>query len=82
MLISILDYLKVSSINYPMKTAVREEENTITYTLVYYAHSIPGYKEGCYYAINTPKTQSSVRQVPLMDFAKDALEQENRNRSS
>ena len=48
----------------------------INHTLVYYAHSIPGYKEGCYYAINTPKTQSSVRQVPLMDFAKDALEQE------
>lgn len=32
MLISILDYLKVSSINYPMKTAVREEENMITYS--------------------------------------------------
>ena len=32
MLISILDYLKVSSINYPMKTAVREEENTLTYS--------------------------------------------------
>ena len=48
----------------------------INHTLVYYAHSIPGYKEGCCYAINTPKTQSSVRQVPLMDFAKDALEQE------
>ena len=48
----------------------------INHTLVYYAHSIPGYKEGCYYAINTTKTQSSVRQVPLMDFAKYALEQE------
>ena len=48
----------------------------VNHTLVYYAHSIPGYKEGCYYAINPPKTQSSVRQVPLMDFARDALEQE------
>ena len=32
MLISVLDYLKVSSINYPMKIAVREEENTLTYS--------------------------------------------------
>ncbi len=48
----------------------------INHTLVYYAHSIPGYKEGCYYAIHTPKTHSSIRQVPLMDFAKEALEQE------
>ena len=34
MLISILDYLKVSSINYPMKTAVREEENMIKQTRI------------------------------------------------
>lgn len=48
----------------------------VNHTLVYYAHSLPGYKEGCYFAITSPKTPSSVRQVPLMDFAREALEQE------
>ena len=48
----------------------------VNHTLVYYAHSLPGYKEGCYFAITSPKTHSSIRQVPLMDFAREALEQE------
>ena len=47
----------------------------VNHTLVYYAHSLPGYKQGSYYAINTPKTEASVRQVPLIDFAREALEQ-------
>ena len=35
-----------------------------------------GYRKGCYYAINTPKTIASRRQVPLIEFTKDALEQQ------
>ena len=48
----------------------------VNHTLVYHAHILPGYREGCYYAINTPKTEASIRQVPLIDIARDALEQE------
>lgn len=48
----------------------------INHTLVYYAHGLPGYRLGCYYAINTPKTKASARQVPMIDFVKEALEQE------
>ena len=50
----------------------------VNHTLVYYAHSLPGYKKGCYYAINKPKTRASIRQVPLIEIARDALEQERR----
>ena len=47
------------------------DENTISvnHTLVYYNHA----KNGCYFNINTPKTKSSNRIIPMIDSVKQAL---------
>ena len=42
----------------------------INHTLVYYSH---GKKEGCSYAINTPKTQNSYRTIPMLDSVYEAF---------
>ena len=50
----------------------------VNHTLVYYAHRIvkPGEKEGCYYAINSTKTVAGKRQIPMLDYVKEAFIQE------
>ena len=45
----------------------------VNHTLVYYAHRDEAHKHGCYYNVNTPKTKASTRQVPMLDFVKEAF---------
>lgn len=49
------------------------EKNTIeiNHTLVYYKHN-----DGCYYSINTPKTKSGYRTIPMLDSVRNALLEE------
>lgn len=50
----------------------------VNHTLINYSHRDESYKTGCYFNVNTPKTKASVRQVPMLDFVKEAflMEQE------
>lgn len=48
----------------------------INHTLVYYCHRHEVEKNGCYFNVNTPKTETSNRQVPMMDFVKEAFRME------
>ncbi|MCC8151744.1 MAG: site-specific integrase [Lachnospiraceae bacterium] len=52
------------------------EENVIdvNHTLVYYNHA----ENGCYFSINTPKTEAGRRQIPMLDDVKDAFKEEMR----
>ncbi|MGI6096407.1 MAG: site-specific integrase, partial [Lachnospiraceae bacterium] len=43
------------------------------HTLVYYDHRTDGSKRGCYFNINTTKTPAGKRQVPMLDFVKEAF---------
>ena len=45
----------------------------VNHTLVYYAHRTENSKQGCYFNVNTPKTTASNRQVPMLDFVKEAF---------
>ncbi len=45
----------------------------VNHTLVYYCHRHEVEKNGCYFNVNTPKTETSTRQVPMMDFVKEAF---------
>lgn len=45
----------------------------INHTLVYYDHRTSEGKKGCYFNINTPKTEAGNRQVPMLDFLKEAF---------
>lgn len=45
----------------------------VNHTLVYYDHRTEGSKKGCYFNINTTKTPTSNRQVPMLDFVKEAF---------
>lgn len=47
----------------------------VNHTLVYYNHA----ENGCYFAINTPKTEAGKRDVPMLSIARDALLQERKN---
>ena len=42
-------------------------------TLVYYDHRTSEGKKGCYFNVNTPKTEAGNRQVPMLDFVKEAF---------
>lgn len=44
----------------------------VNHTLVYYDHRTEGSKKGCYFNVNTTKTPASMRQVPMLDFVKEA----------
>ena len=44
----------------------------VNHTLVYYNHEV----NGCYFNVHTPKTKAGVRQVPMLDFVKEALLEE------
>ncbi len=45
----------------------------VNHTLVYYSHRTEGSKKGCYFNVNTTKTQAGTRQVPMLDFVKEAF---------
>lgn len=45
----------------------------VNHTLVYYDHRTEGSKKGCYFNINTTKTPAGMRQVPMLDFVKEAF---------
>ena len=48
----------------------------VNHTLVYYDHRTEGSKNGCYFNVNSTKTPASHRQVPMLDFVKEALQME------
>lgn len=48
----------------------------INHTLVYYYHRHKAEKNGRYFNVNTPKTDTSNRQVPMMKFVKEAFRME------
>lgn len=45
----------------------------VNHTLVYYDHRTNESKQGCYFNVNTTKTPASNRQVPMLDFVKEAF---------
>ena len=45
----------------------------VNHTLVYYAHRNDNSKQGCNFNVITPKTTASNRQVPMLDFVKEAF---------
>ena len=51
----------------------------VNHTLVYYDHRDENHKKGCYFNVNTPKTANSNRQVPMLDFVKEAFLMEKEN---
>lgn len=53
------------------------KEINVNHTLVYYNHA----ENGCYFAINTPKTKAGKRVVPMLDMVRDALLQEKEYQS-
>ena len=48
----------------------------VNHTLVYYDHRTEGSKNGCYFNVNSTKTPASHRQVPMLDFVKEAFQME------
>ena len=57
---------------------VNLEEGTISvnHTLVYYSH---GQQQGCSFNVDTPKTKSGIRKVPMLDLVKEAFIEELEN---
>ena len=53
----------------------------VNHTLVYYDHRTEGSKRGCYFNVNSTKTPASMRQVPMLDFVKEAFEMEKQKQS-
>ena len=45
----------------------------VNHTLIYYSHRTADSKQGCYFNVNTPKTTASNRQIPMLDFVKEAF---------
>lgn len=45
----------------------------VNHTLIYYCHRDEAQKNGCYFNVNTPKSEAGVRQVPMLDFVKEAF---------
>jgi integrase len=45
----------------------------VNHTLVYYPHRENNKQSSCYFSINTPKTNAGKRQVPMLDFVKEAF---------
>ena len=45
----------------------------INHTLVYYDHRDENHKKGCYFNVNTPKTEAGKRQIPMLSFVKEAF---------
>lgn len=49
---------------------------SVNHTLVYYDHRerTSEQKQGCYFNVNTPKTEASCREVPMLDFVRQAFQ--------
>ena len=45
----------------------------VNHNLVYFCHRSDAYKKGCYFECSTPKTKCSIRQIPMLDFVKEAF---------
>lgn len=45
----------------------------VNHTLIYFSHRIEKSIKGNYYTINKPKTVKSERQIPMLDFVKEAF---------
>ncbi len=45
----------------------------VNHTLVYYDHRDESSKTGCYFNVHTPKTEAGKRQVPMLEFVKEAF---------
>ena len=45
----------------------------VNHTLVYYDHRTSEGKKGCYFNVNTQKTEAGNRQVPMLDFVREAF---------
>lgn len=54
---------------------MKNETISINHTLVYYNHA----ENGCYFSVNTPKTKSGCRSIPMLESVKSALLQERKN---
>ncbi len=54
---------------------MKEKTIHVNHTLVYYNHA----ENGCYFAINTPKTEAGNRDIPMLGFVRDAFIQEKKN---
>ena len=61
---------------------LEEDIIDVNHTLVYYDHRDENHKKGCYFNINTPKTPNSNRQVPMLDFVKEAFLMEKENQQA
>lgn len=46
----------------------------VNHTLVYYNHA----KNGCYFNIHTPKTSAGNRKIPMLEYVREAFEEEMR----
>ena len=44
----------------------------VNHTLVYYKHEV----NGCYCNIHTPKTENSIRKIPMLSFVREAFQEE------
>ncbi|MCI5613227.1 MAG: site-specific integrase, partial [Agathobacter sp.] len=53
---------------------LKENLIDVNHTLVYYNHA----ENGCYFSINTPKTKAGVRNVPMLEFVKQAFIEERK----
>ena len=53
----------------------------VNHTLVYYDHRTSEGKKGCYFNVNTPKTEAGNRQVPMLDFVKEAFVMEKKDKN-
>ena len=54
----------------------------VNHTLVYYDHRDENNKRGCYFNVHTPKTPNSNRQVPMLEFVKEAFLMERNNQQA
>lgn len=45
---------------------------SVNHTLVYYNHA----KNGCYFNVHEPKTEAGRREIPMLDYVKEAFEME------
>lgn len=54
---------------------MEENEIDINHTLVYYNHA----QNGCYFSVNTPKTEAGRRKIYMMEQVKKAFREERKN---
>ena len=50
----------------------------VNHTLIYYRHAV----NGCYCNVHTPKTVNGIRQVPMLDFVRAALQEEKQRQAA